>query len=421
MGRVASQASSGASCSYVISRADGGRSVGDFAEGNLADHVGDDEGAVATNRRMLASALKAQKGLAFIAASHGADVAWVTTPDTFADVDALVTDRHDIGLVALGADCAVIGLHGHRSDGTPVLGVAHCGWKGLGKDVIGSIVVEMTSAGAEDISAVLGPGDLRRVLPSRHRAARRGSSGGERAGSLYAALVSLSQQPAHVQQASHEQKDEGFGIDIRAGSRERLLELGVAINGEELLQGRECTYESATWFSYRRSMANGRGGRSGRQGLAVISPTQHGVGRIVTVTRREVLAQRLHDVHERIEAARIAASRTEDDDQVQLVVVTKTFPASDISLLAELGVTDVGENRDQEGRAKRSGGAQRRTPLAHDRSFTAQQGVVRLPDGADIVESIDRHELIAPLAGAVERFDRETGAGAAAGELGSDA
>ncbi|MCH9795837.1 MAG: polyphenol oxidase family protein, partial [Actinomycetia bacterium] len=127
----ASQASSGASCSYVISRADGGRSVGDFAEGNLADHVGDDEGAVATNRRMLASALKAQKGLAFIAASHGADVAWVTTPDTFADVDALVTDRHDIGLVALGADCAVIGLHGHRSDGTPVLGVAHCGWKGL--------------------------------------------------------------------------------------------------------------------------------------------------------------------------------------------------------------------------------------------------------------------------------------------------
>ena len=272
----ASQASSGASCSYVISRADGGRSVGDFAEGNLADHVGDDEGAVATNRRMLASALKAQKGLAFIAASHGADVAWVTTPDTFADVDALVTDRHDIGLVALGADCAVIGLHGHRSDGTPVLGVAHCGWKGLGKDVIGSIVVEMTSAGAEDISAVLGPaicGECYRVNTARHAAVRAAVS--ERV--AHAALVSLSQQPAHVQQASHEQKDEGFGIDIRAGSRERLLELGVAINGEELLQGRECTYESATWFSYRRSMANGRGGRSGRQGLAVISPTQHGV------------------------------------------------------------------------------------------------------------------------------------------------
>ena len=72
----------------------------------------------------------------------------------------------------------------------------------------------------------------------------------------------------------------------------------------------------------------------------------------MTATRREVLAQRLHDVHERIESARIAAGRREDDDQVQLVVVTKTFPASDVSLLAELGVTDLGENRDQEARAK---------------------------------------------------------------------
>ena len=269
-------ASSGASCSYVISRADGGRSVGDFAAGNLADHVGDDESAVAANRRQLASALKAQKGLAFIAASHGADVAWVTTPGTFADVDALVTDRHDIGLVALGADCAIIGLHGHRSDGTPVLGVAHCGWKGLAKDVIGSVVAEMTSAGAEDIGAVLGPaicGECYRVDAERHAAVRAAVS--ERV--AHAALVSASQQPTHVRRASREQKDEGFGIDIRAGSKERLMELGVTIDGEELLQGRECTYESATWFSYRRSMAHGRGGRSGRQGLAVVSATSQGV------------------------------------------------------------------------------------------------------------------------------------------------
>ena len=130
----------------VISRADGGRSVGDFAAGNLADHVGDSS-TVQTNRRHLASALKAKEGLAFIRASHGADVAWVTISDTFADVDALVTDRNDIGLVALGADCDIIGLHGHRRDGKPVLGVAHCGWKGLVEDVIGSVAAEMTSAG----------------------------------------------------------------------------------------------------------------------------------------------------------------------------------------------------------------------------------------------------------------------------------
>ena len=126
----------------------------------------------------------------------------------------------------------------------------------------------------------------------------------------------------------------------------------------------------------------------------------------MTVTRREVLAQRLHDVHERIEAARIAASRTEDDDQVQLVVVTKTFPASDISLLAELGVTDVGENRDQEGRAKRSGVGSDELRW-HMIGRLQRNKVSSVARWADIVESIDRHELIAPLAGAVERFDRK--------------
>ena len=39
-------------------------------------------------------------------------------------------------------------------------------------------------------------------------------------------------------------------------------------------------------------------------------------------------------------------------DDVALVVVTKFFPASDVRLLADLGVTDVGENRHQEAEAK---------------------------------------------------------------------
>ncbi|MEL0126200.1 MAG: YggS family pyridoxal phosphate-dependent enzyme, partial [Actinomycetota bacterium] len=118
----------------------------------------------------------------------------------------------------------------------------------------------------------------------------------------------------------------------------------------------------------------------------------------MTATRREVLAQRLHDVHERIEAARIAAGRLDDNDQVQLVVVTKTFPARDVSLLAELGVTDVGENRDQEARAKRADAS------SDDLRW---QMIGRLQRNK--VSSVARwaDELIAPLAGAVERFDRK--------------
>ncbi|MFJ1765595.1 YggS family pyridoxal phosphate-dependent enzyme [Amycolatopsis sp. NPDC088138] len=62
--------------------------------------------------------------------------------------------------------------------------------------------------------------------------------------------------------------------------------------------------------------------------------------------RRAELAANLAEVEERIAAACRAAGRAREE--VQLIAVTKTFPASDAALLADLGVTHVGENRDQE-------------------------------------------------------------------------
>jgi hypothetical protein len=62
--------------------------------------------------------------------------------------------------------------------------------------------------------------------------------------------------------------------------------------------------------------------------------------------RAEALAQGLRAVEARIASACAASGRRRDD--VTLVVVTKTFPASDVRLLAGLGVADVGESRDQE-------------------------------------------------------------------------
>jgi uncharacterized pyridoxal phosphate-containing UPF0001 family protein len=68
-------------------------------------------------------------------------------------------------------------------------------------------------------------------------------------------------------------------------------------------------------------------------------------GRGRTARARELEA-RLEAVRARIAAA--SAGRSEPD----LIVVTKYFPASDVRILADLGVTDVGENRDQEAAAK---------------------------------------------------------------------
>ena len=62
--------------------------------------------------------------------------------------------------------------------------------------------------------------------------------------------------------------------------------------------------------------------------------------------RKAELAANLAEVEERIAAACRAAGRARDE--VKLVAVTKTFPASDAALLADLGVADLGENRDQD-------------------------------------------------------------------------
>lgn len=62
------------------------------------------------------------------------------------------------------------------------------------------------------------------------------------------------------------------------------------------------------------------------------------------------LSERLADVRGRIDEAARAAHRS--SDELTLIVVTKFHPASLVRELAQLGVTDVGENRHQEAQAK---------------------------------------------------------------------
>ena len=65
-------------------------------------------------------------------------------------------------------------------------------------------------------------------------------------------------------------------------------------------------------------------------------------------SRARELAHRLSSVRNRI----AAATGPDSQDAPHLIVVTKYFPASDVRILRELGVRDVGENKDQEAAAK---------------------------------------------------------------------
>lgn len=112
------------------------------------------------------------------------------------------------------------------------------------------------------------------------------------------------------------------------------------------------------------------------------------------MTRRDELAANLADVRARIAAAAQAADRPPAD--VSLVVVTKTWPADDVRHLAALGVTDVGENRDQEAAPKHAACAQ--LPLRWHFIGTLQRNKARSVAGyADVVESVDRIALVDAL------------------------
>jgi pyridoxal phosphate enzyme (YggS family) len=70
----------------------------------------------------------------------------------------------------------------------------------------------------------------------------------------------------------------------------------------------------------------------------------------VDPARRGELAAAVARLRERIAAACAAASR--DPAGVRLLAVTKTYPAADVALLADLGVHDIAEARDQEAVSK---------------------------------------------------------------------
>jgi PLP dependent protein len=116
--------------------------------------------------------------------------------------------------------------------------------------------------------------------------------------------------------------------------------------------------------------------------------------------RAAELAAGLAAVRDRVAAAAAASGR--DAQGVSLVVVTKTYPASDVALLAELGVVDVGESRDQEASAKAAecDGLPLRWHFVGRLQSNKARSVARY---AHAVHSVDRDSLVGPLSrGATE-------------------
>jgi PLP dependent protein len=119
--------------------------------------------------------------------------------------------------------------------------------------------------------------------------------------------------------------------------------------------------------------------------------------------RREELALRLAEVRDRIAKACEAAGR--DVSELTLIAVTKTKPASDVRLLSELGVRDIGENRDAEAAPK----AAECADLDVTWHFVGQlqtNKCASVARYASVVHSVDRPRLISALGQAARRAGR---------------
>ncbi|SFS33745.1 YggS family pyridoxal phosphate-dependent enzyme [Saccharopolyspora flava] len=128
--------------------------------------------------------------------------------------------------------------------------------------------------------------------------------------------------------------------------------------------------------------------------------------------RRAELAESLAEVRERLAKACRAAGRS--PEEVELLAVTKTFPASDVALLSDLGLSAFAENREQEARGKVAEFAELRpqaAPRWHMVGQLQRNKARAVARWADVVESVDSERLAEALArataNALDAGDRE--------------
>jgi hypothetical protein len=137
----------------------GGVSTGDLAGLNVGYGSNDDRAAIDENRRRAIAGVLPGAELATVHQVHSATVVQVERPCAQGDrprADAMVTDRPNLLLGILTADCAPV-LFADAEAG--VIGAAHAGWRGAFAGVTDATIVAMEVLGArrERIRAAIGP------------------------------------------------------------------------------------------------------------------------------------------------------------------------------------------------------------------------------------------------------------------------
>ena len=218
---------------WTFTDREGGASAPPFAAFNLGAHVGDDPGAVATNRAALAAA-HGLSDIAWMDQVHSATVAVVTAAGEgpVSATDGLVTRTPGLGLAVLVADCVPV-LAADPSAG--VVGVAHAGRPGAAAGIVHRLVDTLFAQGAttDGLQVVLGPSIC---------------------GRCYEVPAAMQTEVAAALPGSAvDTRWDTPGLDLPAGIARQFAERGVTVS----VDGR-CTLETPTLFSHRRGAPTGR-------------------------------------------------------------------------------------------------------------------------------------------------------------------
>lgn len=210
----------------------GGVSAPPYDQFNLAQHVGDSSISVLKNRERLGELMGlASKDLFFMDQVHGNQIAIISESSDSSRLpvaDGLFTQRSDIGLVVLTADCIPLLLASERA-----VAAVHVGRKGLVAGVIEATIAIFESYGipSASITAEIGPsicGECYEVDLEMYREV-------------------VAQIPATATDESR------HCLDLVAGACSILHSFEI-----EVTVSPECTSHSPGYFSYRRDRQTGR-------------------------------------------------------------------------------------------------------------------------------------------------------------------
>ena len=110
----------------------------------------------------------------------------------------------------------------------------------------------------------------------------------------------------------------------------------------------------------------------------------------------------LEVIQSRIKNACSAAGR--ETSEITLIAVTKTYPASDVDLLKQLGIENVGENRDQEASSKKS--EVKNEFKWHFIGQLQSNKAKSVVNYADLIHSVDRWALAKEIQKSAQGIDK---------------